>query len=58
MSGVKLDNRGFAAEMSKLFRVSSQMVLLQCLMQCLNDFCVVNQHLQLGHCLLDLIDMV
>ena len=56
--GVKLDSRGFAAEMPKLFNVSSQLVLLQYLMWCLNDFCVVNQRLQLGHCLLDWIDMV
>ncbi len=51
--GVKLDSRGFAAEMPKLINVSSQFVLVQCLMWCLNDFCVVNQRLQLGHCLLD-----
>ncbi len=55
---VKLDNRGFAAEMPKSFSISSQLVLLQCLMWCLNDFCVVNQCLQLGHCLLNWIDMV
>ncbi len=56
--GVKLDSRGLAAEMPKLFNVSSQLVLLQCLMWCLNDFCVVNLRLQLGHCFLDWVDII
>ncbi len=56
--GVKLDSRGLAAEMPKLFNISSQLILLQCLMWRVNDFCVVNQHLQLGHCLLNLVDIV
>ncbi len=56
--GVKLDSRGLAAEIPNSCNVSSQLVLLQCLMWWLNDFCVVNQCLQLGHCLLDWVDIV
>ncbi len=56
--GVKLDRRGLAAEMPMPLNISSQLVLLQCLMWCLNDFCVVNQCLQLGHCLFNWVDIV
>jgi hypothetical protein len=56
--GVKLDRRGLAAELPMSLNISSQLVLLQCLMWCLNDFCVVNQHLQSGHCLFDWVVIV
>jgi hypothetical protein len=39
------DRNGLTAD-----SVSSAMVLLQCLIWCLKDFCWVNHRLQFGHC--------